>query len=264
MTEHPRNIIPASDVPAIDATPGDQVQPEAAPEKYPDGINPRWDVAQIATRGHVLVGRLEYLFDKVKLPSIWLWFLLLVLTWLMLNGKINNFGPQVMRLDSAGTFQRLLTYDPTTYFDIGGGLRAGPDLAWLGRYAPTPESLSVANHEALITAVVADSGKFGTKVDDWVAVPELKTQPTVTRPAKAFAKNSAELRNGVVSVPEDGGRDIIVAAYVEGRWAFTIVRGDNCASLVGSAVKQCADRTNDDGRWSGLAVSTINTLKPKE
>ncbi|MGO7323431.1 hypothetical protein GUK30_32900 [Rhizobium leguminosarum] len=264
MTEHPRNIVATSDMPAIDGTPENQVQPEAAPVEYPDGINPRWDVAQIATRGHVLVGRLEYIFDKVKLPSIWLWFLLLVLTWLMLNGKINNFGPQVMRLDSAGTFQRMLTYDPDTYFDIGGGLRAGPDLAWLGRYAPTPEGLKVADHEALIAAVVADSGKFGTNVDEWTAVPELKTQPTVTRPAKAFAKNSAELRNGVVSVPEDGGRDIIVAAYVEGRWAFTIVRGNACGTMVGPVVKPCSDETNSDGRWSNMVVSTINTLKPKE
>ncbi|ANL87067.1 hypothetical protein [Rhizobium phaseoli] len=263
MTEHQRNVIAASEVPAIDATPADQVQPEAAPVEYPDGINPRWDVAQIATRGHILVGRLEYIFDKVKLPSIWLWFLLLVLTWLMLNGKIEAFGPRLMRLDSAGTFQRMLTYDPSTYFDIGGGVHAGPDLAWLGHYAPTPESLSVADHEALIAAVVADSAQFGTDLDKWAAVPELKTQPTVTRPAKAFAKNSAELRNGVVSVPEDG-RDIVVAAYVEGRWAFTIVRSGECGSMVGPVVKQCHNETRDDGRWSNMVVSTINTLKPKE
>jgi len=263
MTEHQRNIVAASDVPAIDATPVDQAQPEAAPVKYPDGINPRWDVAQIATRGHVLVGRLEYIFDKVKLPSIWLWFLLLLLTWLMLNGKIEAFGPRIMRLDSAGTFQRMLTYDPSTYFDIGGGVHVGPDLAWLGNYAPTPESLAVADHEALIAAVVADSAKFGTNVDNWVAVSELKTTPTITRPAKAFAKNSAELRNGVVSVPEDGG-DIIVSAYVEGRWAFTIVRSGACGTMVGPVVKPCSDKTRDDGRWSNMVVSTINTLKPKE
>ncbi|NEJ83978.1 hypothetical protein GR268_46910, partial [Rhizobium leguminosarum] len=102
---------------------------------------------------------------------------------------------------------------------------------------------------------------FGTNLDNWSAVPELKTQPTVTRPAKSFAKNSAELRNGVVSVPEDG-RDIVVAAYVEGRWAFTIVRGAACGTMVGPVVKPCNDWTNSDGRWNSMAVSTINTLKP--
>ncbi|ANL74260.1 hypothetical protein AMC83_PA00033 (plasmid) [Rhizobium phaseoli] len=264
MTEHQRTVIAVSEVPAIDATPGDQGQPGAAPVEYPNGINPRWDVAQIATRGHVLVGRLEYIFEKTKFPAIWLWLLLILLTWAMLNGKINGFGPRLMHFDGTDSISRMLTYDPDTYFDIGGGVHAGPDLAWLGRYPPTPESLSVPDHEALITAVVADSAKAGTTVDEWTAVPELKTQPTITRPAKAFANNSAELRNGVVSVPEDGGRDIVVAAYVEGRWAFTIIRGDSCASLVGPAVKQCSDRTRDDGSWSGMAVSTISTLKPKE
>ncbi len=267
MTKHERNLLPADEAQAIEgrttkATTESQVQPEAAAEEYPDGINPRWDVSQIATRGHVLVGRLEYLFEKLKFPAIWMWLLLLVLAWAMYNGKINSFGPRLMYFDERGIFNRMLTFEPDSYFDIGGGLRGGPEIAWLGRYAPTPESLKVADYEALISAVVADSAKYGTDGAEWEQVGLLKIQPMVTRPAK-FAEKSAELRNGVVAIPEDS-QDIIVAAYVEGRWAFTVVRSGNCASLVGPAVKGCNDETRDDGRWSGMAVQYVNNLKPKE
>lgn len=43
MTEHPRNMVATSDMPAIDGTPENQVQPEAAPVEYlasiPDGMS---------------------------------------------------------------------------------------------------------------------------------------------------------------------------------------------------------------------------------
>lgn len=268
MTKHERNLLPAGTSPAIDGAAPDAETPATAesqvqPEDFPDGISPRWDVAQIATRGHVLVGRFEYLSQKLRYPTIWLWLLLLVLTWAMFNGKIDAFGPRLMSFDGRGIFQRMLTFEPDGYFDIGGGLKGGPDLAWLGDYAPTPESLSASDHEALISAVVADSTKNGTNAEAWEQVAHLKVQPMLTRPAKAFAENSDELRNGVVAIPEDGGRDIIVSAYVEGRWSFTIIRGDRCAALAGPVAKDCGDQTREDG-WSGMAVEAIKTLKPKE
>ncbi|WP_425624932.1 hypothetical protein [Agrobacterium radiobacter] len=264
MTKHERNLTPAEDVPAIDgptaetpAASDSQVQPE----EFPDGINPRWDVAQIATRGHVLVGRLDYIFSKLRNLMLWLWLVLLVLLYLTVK-QGQFFGPQIY-----STLQRplaaALTFDPDDYFDIGGGLRSGPEIAWLGAYAPTPESLSVADYEALIAAVVADSAKYGTNPDAWEHVGPLKVQPRITRPAKVFDDKAAELRNGVVAVPEEG-RDIIIAAYVEAKWAFAIVRSGQCATLVGPAVKACGDQTRDNGRWDRMAVENINALKPKE
>ncbi|RVH69197.1 hypothetical protein CN198_14135 [Sinorhizobium meliloti] len=267
MTKHERNLMAAEDVPALDGATSETETPAAVeshaqqPVEYPGGINPRWDVAQIATRGHVLVGRVEYLSQKLRYPTIWLWLLLIVLTWAMIDGKIGSFGPRLMDFDR-GIFQRMLTFEPDSYFDLGGGLKGGPDLAWLGNYAPTPESLTEADHKTLIAAVVADSAKYGTNAEEWEHVGTLKIQPMITRPAKAFAENSAELRNGVIAVPEAGG-DIVVSAYVGGRWAFTVIRGDSCASLVGPAVDRCRDWTRNDG-WSGVAIEAIKTLKPKE
>lgn len=266
MTKHERNLQPAGDGPAIDGspkaeTPAATVSQTQQPEEYPDGINPRWDVAQIATRGHVLVGRLDYIFKKLRYPMLWLWLVFLVLLWLTFK-QGEMYGPRMFE-----TLQRplaaALTFEPDNYFDIGGGLKSGPEIAWLGDYAPTPESLSVADYEAVIAAVVADSAKYGTNADEWEHVGPLKVQPRITRPAKVFDDKASELRNGVVAVPEDG-RDIVIAAYVEAKWAFTIVRGGGCTSFVGPAVKACRDETRDNGRWDLMTIEYINTLKPKE
>ncbi|MGH0214394.1 hypothetical protein NKY66_10820 [Sinorhizobium meliloti] len=266
MTKHERNLLPAGDVPALDGA-AEAITPAATdrqvqqPEEYPGGINPRWDVAQIATRGHVLVGRLEYIFENLRAFMLWLWLVFLVLLWLTFKqGEV--WGPNIF-----GALQRplaaALTFEPDDYFDIGGGLKSGPEIAWLGDYAPTPESLSVADYEALIVAVGADSAKYGTNVDGWEHVGPLKVQPRITRPAKVFDDKASELRNGVVAVPEEG-RDIIIVAYVEAKWAFAIVRSGQCATFVGPAVKACSDQTRDNGRWDSMAVEYINALKPKE
>lgn len=264
MTKHERNLVPVAGVPLTASAPpiteaNVVIEGQALTEEYPDGINPRWDVAQIATRGHVLVARIEYIFDKLKYLTFWLWLVLLVLLWLTVKGM--TFGP-VLFIDLQRPLANALTFDRDTYFDVGGGLRGGPEIAWLGNYAPTPESLSASDYETLIKAVVDDSGKFGTNAGDWENVGKLKIQPRVTRPGKAFEKSS-ELRNGVVAVPEQGS-DITIAAYVEARWAFTLVRGGRCANLVGPAVNGCSDETRNDGRWLGITVETLNALKPKE
>jgi hypothetical protein len=263
MTTHERNLVPAGAATAIDVPTAETpaaVDSQVQTEEFPYGINPRWDVAQIATRGHILVGRLDYIFSRLRHFMLWMWLVLLVVLFMTLKqGQV--FSPQLFDaiqrpLASALTFQR------DTYFDIGGGTRSGPDVAWLGSYAPTPESLSVSDYEALISAVVADNSKHGLNAGEYEAVFNLTTQPMVTRPAKAFAENSKELRNGIVAVPEEG-RGIVVAAYVEAKWAFALVRNGQCASLVGPDVKACSDQTRN-GRWSNVAIEHINSLKPKD
>jgi hypothetical protein len=190
-----------------------------------------------------------------------MWLVLIVMLFLTIKqGEL--FGTQLFSalqrpLAAALTFQR------DDYFDIGGGTKTGPEIAWLGSYAPTPESLTVSDYEALTKAVADDSAKHGLDAGAYEAVFDLPTQPMVTRPAKAFAENSKELRNGIVAVPEDG-RDIVIAAYVEAKWALAVVRNGQCATLVGPSVKGCTDQTRNNGRWSNTAMERINSLKPKD
>ena len=58
MTEHQRNIIPAGEVPALEMPSSSNPEPSpAAPIEAVAGIDPTWDIAKIATRGHVLTER---------------------------------------------------------------------------------------------------------------------------------------------------------------------------------------------------------------
>ncbi|MDH2092579.1 hypothetical protein N5K21_28125 [Rhizobium pusense] len=75
MTKHERNLLPAGTSPAIDGPTTEAETPAGAnsqvqqAEEYPNGINPHWDVALIATRGHVLSARIEWLAKVFTGPA---------------------------------------------------------------------------------------------------------------------------------------------------------------------------------------------------
>ncbi|WP_173995732.1 hypothetical protein [Agrobacterium tumefaciens] len=254
MTRHERTIIAAEELPSIDAT--------KSTAQSRREIDPRHDVALIATRGHVLMARLDYLFGKLWFPSLWCWLAMLVVCFLMFNGALGFFGPNFQNNRVMWSITEALTYDPDTYFDIGGGLKGGPDVAWLGRYAPTPESLKPADYSALVEAVKADSAKFGIEAANYEAVGGLKIAPTLVS-AEKFEKNADSLKNGVVVIPKDDEK-IIVAAYVEAKWAFTVVLRGRCVALVGPVPTGCADNTSNDGSLDGQSVTFLSSLKAKE
>lgn len=226
------------------------------------GIDPAFDVAQIATRGHVLTARLEWLSRRLMVPMVGA----AVVVFASVSGLLGSGGMMDARYSLSGGFidpiRGALTYNPNDYFDIGGGLRGGPEFAWLAAYAPTPESLSKAELDDLVIAIANDLGQFGAKPSEWTAVAEVKTPLTVTRPEKVFAEHAAAVETGVVALPDDAYSYPSLVAYVEGQWSLTVFNGRRCLSAVGPVVEQCADGTTKNG-LSADARSILETYKPR-
>ena len=306
MTQHQTNIQAVEAVPPLDAS-AESVA--ALPATFPDGINPNWDVAKLATRGHVLIARSEVFTKRYApvakvamvaafgsmimgfIPSDWR-ILAYVPTMLLviLIPLLDDFGGYSIRRRAAlsafltvlvwlgmgvllsngrttfpSVITNALTFDQDSYFDLGGGLKGGPDVAWLSKYAPKPESLSEGDYAALVKATAADMQQHGTDAANWATVGGLKVQPIVTRPEKVFAKNADKLKDGVISIPE--GSDIVdIVAHVKGQWAIAKVAGGRCATFQGPAIDGCQAR--EDGaqgdRLNDTAREALAAMKPTE
>jgi hypothetical protein len=309
MTQHERQIVAAEEVPALDIA-GEAPAPTTE-------INPRWDVAQIATPGHVLTARVAlvtrvlcgpmtllgvigimaflaqfvggwafwvvlaagvsasgwYFLKRNELPEgpyagkaagviLGLPVILFALALLNVGTPTVGFGaPNHIRVP--GFILSALTYDPSTYFDIGGGVKAGPELAWLSAYKPRPESLSVEDYSALVQATSKDLAANGVDAANWTTVGALKVQPKVTRMEKAFSQWGDRLKDGIVMVPENGAVTPIVA-HVAGQWGLSFAAPGRCSTVLGPVATGCRDETNKDQPFDQNIRGFFARMKPAQ
>lgn len=324
MTLQERQIVAAEEVPPLDTNTPEPAKAEKAPIEI-TAIDPTWDVAQIATRGHVLVARafafseavfwptlllgiiaalmilqfvfyvfismsngpeggVFYIFNMATKWALWIaegafainvvWTCIQnrATVWIIPVALVGLFGLQGLSwlgrsvsvpYGVAGGLSQYLTFDPNTYFSLGGGLRGGPEVAWMGSYAPKPESLSTAEYAALVKAVSTDVRNHMADAKSWTAVADLQKKPTITRASKAITQYSDHLKDGIIIVPENGAV-IEIAAHVEGQWSLTLVAPANCATVLGptSADTGCQDQTGQGGAINGYAMRILDGLKP--
>ncbi len=235
--------------------------------------NPNGTAAWIITAGKIViaVGLILWLSHHIRKSVstgesravLWMagGYVFLVVVGTLVLGSVaaalSGFGPGGMRNIAA-----MLTYDRDTYFDLGGGLRSGPEYRWLGDHAPNG-GLSVAKLNSLIASVRADSAKHSNDAASWEEVTKLDTQPMITRPEKAIRDNAKELPNGIVVVPE--GRDpLTIVAHVEGQWSITLVNGRNCAVILGpyDPASGCQNATTPNQPLNGNARRVLDSIKP--
>ncbi|PTV70183.1 hypothetical protein [Agrobacterium pusense] len=170
---------------------------------------------------------------------------------------LSGFAPGGMQ-----AVANFLTYDRDTYFDLGGGLRSGPEYRWMSEYAPKG-GLSVAKHNALIASVRSDLANHSNDAASWTEITKLDPQPMITRAEKALRDNSKELTNGIVIIPEEGG-PISIVAHVEGQWSLSLVAPYNCAVFLGpfEAKSECQNETTPAQPLNSYARQIIDSIKP--
>lgn len=323
MTQHERAIVAAEELPALDGEilPPNTLDPVDPDEKLPfpplakaipdniEGLNPDWDVAQIASRGHVLVARSQVISTALNWPmtllliwcvtsiignfvgSAWLGFvglgIVVVVAFAMTEGMkvskdIQKFSVLVlivMVLVSLGklplgaiglgggalpqSVRNLFVYDPESYFDLGGGLKGGPDLAWMGNYPPRPESLSAADYDSLVKATIADVAAFGKEAGNWRDTSALKTQPMITRPAKALPKYGDRLKDGIVLIPEDFG-PVSILGHTQGQWAITLIASGGCATVLGPIATGCQNGVTADDPLNANVRRYLDEVEPQQ
>ncbi|NKK58790.1 hypothetical protein GFM44_23105 [Rhizobium leguminosarum bv. viciae] len=322
MTEQPRELIPVEQVPALD---GEILPPNASipadpDEKLPfpplgkaipdniEGLDPSWDVSQIATRGHVLVARTQAISSALNPPMtlLLLWcvssiigtFVDTSITGLVGLAFVGLLSLAAMRgirvspdtkvvsiamlvvmafvslgkLPIGGVFsgggalpasiQRLFVFDPDSYFDLGGGLKGGADIAWMGDFRPKPESLSSKDYDALIKATQADVAAYGKEAGKWTNTNALPIKPMVTRPAKALPKYGDRLKDGVVLVPEDFG-PVSVLAHTQGQWSINLVAPGGCATVLGPVASGCQNSVKADDPLNSNVRRYLADIQPK-
>jgi len=160
------------------------------------------------------------------------------------------------------TISAMLTFDRDTYFDLGGGLRSGPEYRWLGEHAPKG-GLSVEKLNALIASAQSDYAKHSKDAANWEEVTKLETQPMITRPEKAIRDNAKELPNGIVVIPED--RDpVSIISHVEGQWSLAVVSSGGCAIFLGpfDPKSGCENATTPARPINSYVSRILDTLKP--
>lgn len=166
--------------------------------------------------------------------------------------------------------RHFLTFNPSSYFDLGGGLRGGPQFAWMSAYGPKPESLTVAQYAALTKAVTADIRAHGLDVQAWTATAELTPAPTITRAAKVINQYAGNLKSGVIIIPEGYGA-LSIVAHVEGQWSVTQFGGGGaCATVFGPASdesgcqKQTAIQAGEggDAPFNRYASEVLRSIRP--
>ncbi|UXT53260.1 hypothetical protein FY136_28785 (plasmid) [Agrobacterium tumefaciens] len=157
----------------------------------------------------------------------------------------------------------MFVFDPDTYFDLGGGLKGGPDLAWMGEFKPRPESLSQVNYDTLVKAVQADVAAHGKEAGAWSAIPALKVQPMVTRPNKAFPQYGSRLKDGIVLIPEDF-QPVSVIAHTQGQWSITFVAAGGCMTVLGPVASGCQNGVTSDDPLNGNLRRYLAEIQPKQ
>lgn len=321
MTEQPREIIAVGQVPALepkdflpptssDADDDDRLPYRPLGKLIPDDIkelDPAWDVAQVATPGHMFVARSEVLTNSLNSPMLLLllWcftsvvasFIGLVLPAIISLVLLMFFAASILssivvsrskrlvwlllvtmavvslsKLPIGGAFggggalptpiQRLFMFDPDSYFDLGGGLKGAPDVAWMGDYRPKPESLSSKDYDALIKATQADVAAYGKDAGSWTGTTALSTKPMVTRPEKALPKYGDRLKEGIVLVPEDF-RPVSVLAHTQGQWSINLVASGGCVTVLGPVASGCQNGVTADDPLNGNVRRYLAEIQPK-
>ncbi|SMD16434.1 hypothetical protein [Rhizobium sp. RU36D] len=235
--------------------------------------NPHGTAAWIITGAKVLfaVGSIIWIAHHIRnsirggesRPILWLagGYVALVVVGAVILGSISTalsgFGSGGMRDIAA-----MLTYDRDTYFDLGGGLRSGPEYRWLGDHAPKG-GLTVSKLNSLIGSVQLDLAKHSNDAGSWEEVPKLDTQPMITRPEKAIRDNAKELPNGIVVIPE-GDDPVTIVAHVEGQWSITLVAPRNCAVVLGpfDPAAGCQNLTTPNQPMNGNARRVLDSIMP--
>lgn len=239
----------------------------AAKNQTPEG----WydlDISQVVNRGHILNDRFQTLSVRMKWP---MFALGLFAGYHLIISAVSPIVPEIAELPHVGftvamdptppaVIAQTVASDRSTYFDLGGGLRGDESLAWLAQYAPKPESLSMADMDALSTAIRADLSKFGTDAAKWKTVASLPTAPKITRPEKALAEYADRLKTGIVIVLRDSAV-VPVVAHVRGEWSVVVYKGKDCRSFVGPVPAGCSDHRAADG-IANEARSIFSMIQP--
>ncbi|AYM66210.1 hypothetical protein G6L68_25325 [Agrobacterium fabrum] len=175
-----------------------------------------------------------------------------------LGTALSGFGPSGMSAISA-----MLTFDRDSYFDLGGGLRSGPENRWLIDYTPKG-GLSVEKLNSLIGSVRADYANHSNDAANWEEVTKLAPQPMITRPEKAIRDNAKELPNGIVVVPEGGRDPVSIVAHVDGQWSITVIAPSNCAVILGpyDPKSGCENATTPEQPINGYVTRILDSIKP--
>ncbi len=192
----------------------------------------------------------SYLLEWARNRSVLLGPILLVPIAAIVVLNIAQYPSGRQLYGEPGFVSSLFTFDRDTYFDLGGGLRGGPDFRWMADYKPMPESLSVADYGRLTDALSKDIAAKGMEAAEWSNVAELVKAPIITRGEKAILEHGDKLKTGVVVVPHDL-RIVAVLAHVEGKWSAAVVGGGNCTVLLGPAPQGCRDNNNPDNWQAG-------------
>lgn len=138
-----------------------------------------------------------------------------------------------------GFVERALTYDPSTYTDLGGGQRVDFSLGWM-KDIPRSKGLSEDAWRDLNRAVVADIRNAGAETGRWNATPALAVAPKVTRPDRALSEHVARLETGIVTIPSAGQpQRIHIVGFVNGLWGWTTLDGTGCRTFGPIAIDGC-------------------------
>ncbi len=239
------------------------------------GIQSEHDVSQIATRGHVNAARLHQVGRWGFLPAVLfaglgLWALSETRPAMVSYNASpaafmsGNGGAPVMpgQTVAPAWIKSMLTFDPATYFDLGGGLRGNAEMRWLADYKPKPESLSVAQFDALVNAVATDQ-KASPDPTQWATVAGLEVRPQITRLERTFSEHAARLPTGIIGLPEGRGNVALIIAHVAGQWAMADVRNGQCRSILGPLPTGCAP-VDPNAIPEDYARRILLNLKPVE
>lgn len=200
------------------------------------GIRPEHDVSQIATRGHVNAARMRAIGRGGVIPAL---VCAVLGVWALYDMRPSFRHHMPSASVAPAWIKESLTFDPATYYDLGGGLHGGPDMRWLADFKPKPESLTTAQFDALVQAVSSDMAATSDPTQ-WATVAALEVRPQITRLERIFSEHSGRLPTGIVGLPEGRGNVGLVIAHVAGQWAMTEVRGGECKHIWGHQAEGCS------------------------
>lgn len=233
---------------------------------------PGWydlDISQVVNRGLVLNVRFQEISKKGKWP---MFAVGMFAGYHLIISAVSPLVPEIAELPHVGfsiamdptppaVIAETINADAATYFDIGGGLQADQSLAWLATYRPMPESLSVADLDALTAAIRADLPRFGTDAAKWETVARLSIAPKITRPEKAMAEYGDRLKTGIVAILRDSNV-VPVVAHVAGQWSVILFKGADCRVSLGPVPAGCSDHRAAEG-IAKEARSIFSMMKPQ-
>ena len=209
------------------------------PDRVPRPAPGPQDWEQLVSPGHVWAERVKVVSRRVVVPAFALFLAGLVLLAGFFSGFVFTRLP-LPRLWVPAFVANALIYNPTSYVDLGGGVRTDYHLAWMTG-VPRSSGLSPDAWADLVKAVNDDLRAYGLATDKWTATPALATAPKDTRPAKALTEHASRLGTGIVAIPERPTHQdpIHIMAMVGGQWAWAYLDGGGCSAAFGPPVPTC-------------------------